>query len=293
MGAVYKREIKSLMTDIYGFLLAAVVLLGVGMTMYKINLYYGFADASYNQMGWGEYALCLMIPLVCMKSVTGDRKQGTDVLYRTLPLSTTVVVLGKFFALLTVLALPIAVMSLYPLLLSAFGEVNFLSAYSAILLYFFLGAALIALCMFLSSLTRYMILSAIVGIAVCVLVMFAPSLLLYLPFTPVISLVGFAVLAALIAVAAWLFTKNIPATVITAMILFIPLGTLYVLDAVLQWQLFEGLLYLVASYVSPFQQFQNSVSDGLFDLFSVTVMVSFAVFFLFLTVRSMNRRRLS
>jgi len=156
-----------------------------------------------------------------------------------------------------------------------------------------LGAALIALCMFLSSLTRHMILSAIVGIAVCVLVMFAPSLLLYLPFTPVISLVGFAVLAALIAVAAWLFTKNIPATVITAMILFIPLGTLYVLDAVLQWQLFEGLLYLVASYVSPFQQFQNSVSDGIFDLFSVTVMVSFAVFFLFLTVRSMNRRRLS
>ena len=176
MGAVYKRELKALMTNLYGPAFAAILLCVVGVVMYRINLMEGIADVSYNLMGYGEYALCLLIPPLCMRSVTYDRKRGTDRLYFSLPVRMSAVVVGKYFAVLTVFAAPLIILALYPLLLKTMGDVNLVSAYASLGMYFLLGAALIALCMFIASLTRYMTVAAVVGVLSCALLYFMHGL---------------------------------------------------------------------------------------------------------------------
>ncbi len=292
MGAVYKRELKALMPSIYGPACAAILLCVVGLVMFRINLLAGIADASHNLMGYGEYALCLIIPVACMRCVTFDRKYGTDRLYFALPLRTSTVVLGKFFALLTVFALPMGVIALYPLLLRAFGEINLTSAYASIIMFFLLGAALIALCMFVSTLTRYMTVSALAGVSACVALYFLSPLVELLPYTPVVSLIGMGVLAILLIVISWFSSKSLPVTAITAAATVLPLSVLYVLDSfVFKWDAFEGLFPTLISYASPFRQLENVATSGTFDLFGVSIILSFTVFFVFLTVQSTDKRR--
>ncbi len=292
MGAVYKRELKALMTSIYGFAAAAILLCVVGVVMFRINLLEGIADASYNLMGFGEYALCLTIPVLCMRSVTYDKKHGTDRLYSALPLRTTTVVLSKFLAVLTVFAIPMVLIALYPLLLRSFGEINLSGAYASILMFFLLGAALVALCMFISTLTRYMVVSAVVGVVSCALLYLMPRLALQVPYTALASFIGLGILAILAMVVARLVTKSPVVTAVTAAVTVLPLITLYMLDAfVFKWGAFEGLISLILMRSSPFEHFYTTVSDAYFDLFAVVVTLAFTAFFLLLTVQSMDRRR--
>lgn len=294
MLTVYKREFKSLMTSIYGFLCAAVLLCAVGITMYQVNLQAGLADMSYNTMQLGEFALILTIPLLCMQSVTYDKKHGIDRLYAALPLRTHAVILGKFLAILTVFTLPMVILALYPLLMNAFGDVNFSSAYASLLVFYLLGAALIALSMFISTLTKYMTIAAVSGIAVGVILYFLPHLAVLLPLSPLFSFIGFGLLALLLTVGAWFITKSPLTTAVTAAVTVLPLTVLYILDVfVFHWNAFEGLFPLILTLISPFYQFQRVVINGTFDLFSVTVLLVMAVYFLFLTVKSADRRRMA
>lgn len=292
MGAVYKKEFKSLMTGIYGFAFAAILLCVVGVVMFRINLQIGLADVSFNLVSFAEYALCLTIPVLCMRSVTYDRKYGTDRLYFSLPIRTITVVLGKFLALLTVLAIPLVLIALYPLLLRNFGDVNLASAYASVTMFFLLGAALIALCMFIATLTRYMAVSALVGVTACVALYFMPRLAEWLPYTALTSFIGLGLLAVLAILISWFVTKRIVVTAVTAAVTVLPLTVLYVLDAfVCHWGLFGGLISFIMMWVSPFEHFVTTVSDQYFDLFAVTVTLSFTAFFLLLTVQSLDRRR--
>lgn len=292
MGAVYKKEFKSLMTGIYGFAFAAILLCVVGLLMYYINLQIGLADVSYNLVGYPEYVLCLTIPVLCMRSVTCDRKRGTDRLYFSLPIRTSTVVLGKFLALLTVLAIPMVLIALYPLLLRSFGDVNLGSAYASVAMFFLLGAALIAMCMFIATLTRYTAVSVLVGVLACAALYFMPRLALLVPYTALASFVGFGILAILAILVAWLATKRITVTAITAAVTILPLTILYVLDVfVCHWGLFEGAISLLMMRLSPFEHFLTTVSDQYFDLFAVAVILAFTAFFLLLTVQSLERRR--
>ncbi len=292
MGAVYKRELKALMTNLYGPVFAVVLLFVVGIVMYEINLTEGVADTSYNLMGWGEYALCLMIPFLCMRSVTYDRKCGADRLYFSLPVRMSRVVLGKYFAILTVVAAPLVILALYPLLLKTMGDVNLASAYASLVMYFLTAAALIALCMFIASLTRYMVVAAVVGVAACALLYFMQFLSLLVPYTAVASFIGLGLLSVLLILAAWFVTQNLVVTAVTAAATVLPLTTLYLLDSVVfHWNAFEGLISLIMERLSPFTHFFYTVSNVNFDLFGVAVSLVFTVFFLLLTVLSVGGRR--
>ena len=292
MGAVYKRELKALMTNVYGPAFAAILLCVVGVVMYEINFVIGLADTSYNLTGWAEYVLCLFIPPLCMRSVTYDRKHGTDRLYFSLPMRMSSVILGKYFAILTVVAAPLIVLALYPLLLTTMGQVNLAASYASLVMYFLTAAAMIALCMFIASLTRYMVVASLAGVAACALVYFMHFFASWVPYTALASFIGLGILSVLLILVAWFATKSVAVTAVTAAATVLPLTTLYVLDAfVCQWGIFEGLISLILMQVSPFNHFYATVEDQYFDLFGVAVTLSFTAFFLLLTVQSMSRRR--
>ena len=178
MFAVYKREFRAYMNNVHGWLFMAVLLLFSGFMMFLENLLVGAPNIEYALLD-SEYVLLLMIPILCMRSMAEDKRNKTDMFYLTLPLKTSAVVLGKYFALLTVYAIHCAVMALYPIILGMYGTVNFLGAYTALLFFFLLGAALIAVCQFLSGITDNLVVSAVLGV-LGMLFLYALIILAYL-----------------------------------------------------------------------------------------------------------------
>ena len=286
MLAVYKREFRAYMSNVYGWLFMAVLLLFVGFMMFLENLIGGAPYIEYAILD-SEYALLLLIPVLCMRSMAEDRRNRTDMFYLSLPMKTSSVVLGKYFALLTVYALPCAVVAIYPVLLGMFGTVNFAGAYSALLFFFLLGAALIAVCQFMSALTDNLVVAAVLGV-VAALVLYALPILGYvLPGDAVISFVGVILLALLAAGIAYGVTRSTTVTVVVAALLVIPASVCYILSA----NLFTGLIPSLLTWVAPFTHFENAATYGLFSIPSMILLLSYPVFFIFLTVQSADKKR--
>lgn len=286
MGAVYKRELRAYMSNVYGWLFMAVLLLFVGFMMLLENLVSGHPHIEYALLD-GEYVLLLMIPILCMRSMAEDRRNKTDMFYLSLPISTSSVVLGKYAALLTVYAIPCLVIAVYPIVLGMFGNVNFLSGYVSLLCFFLLGAALIAVCQFLSSLTDNLVVAAVLGVAASAVLFFLPVLTYILPDTPMVSFVGFLVMALLAAGIAWLVTRSLTVTAVTGAVLIIPLSVLFIIFK----DSFGGLLSAVLEYIAPFLHFEETSNYGLLSIPSLILLLSYPVFFVFLTVQSADKKR--
>ena len=286
MLAVYKRELRAYMHNVYGWLFMAITLLSVGFMMFLDNLVNGIPNFEY-ALSDSQYALLVLVPILCMRSMAEDRHNKTDMFYLSLPLQTSSVVLGKYFAMLTVYAVPCLVICTYPLILSGFGAVNFLSAYVAILLYMLLGAALIAVCQFLSSLTENLVVAAVLGVVVSALLLFSPVLSYMLPGTAIVSFIGFAVLALLLAVVAFFATHNLNVTAITAAAAVVPLSVVYILAR----DSFKGIFPATLEFISPFTHFAIFCEAGTLSIQSVILLLSYPVLFVFLTVQSADKKR--
>ena len=89
-----------------------------------------------------------------MRVIAEERKQKTDQLLYSLPITTSQVVVGKYLALLVVFFIPLCIVSLYPLIFAQFGDVYLMTSYGSLLAFFIMGAALIAVGTFISSLTE-------------------------------------------------------------------------------------------------------------------------------------------
>ena len=96
-----------------------------------------------------------------MRVLAEERKQKTDQLLLTAPVSVEKIVFGKYLALVTIFAIPMLIMCLYPLLMSKFGTVSLGAAYTAILGFFLLGCANLAIGVFISSLTESQVIAAV------------------------------------------------------------------------------------------------------------------------------------
>lgn len=286
MSAVYKRELRAYMNNVYGWLFMAILLLFTGYMMFQNNLYDGAPEFELTLSG-SQYALLLLIPILCMRSMAEDRHNKTDMFYLSLPMKTSSVVLGKYFAMLTVYAIPCAILCVYPLVLGAFGTVNFLVAYLAILLFLILGAALIAVCQFLSSLTDNLVIAAVLGVLAVAVLLFAPWLSYVIPLTAIASFIGFVVLALLLAGIAFLTTHNLNVTAITAAVAVVPLSVIYILSR----SSFEGLFPSLLQFISPFAHFAAFCQFGTFSVQSLILLLSYPVLFVFLTVQSADKKR--
>lgn len=286
MLAVYKRELRAYMNNVYGWLFMAIFLLFTGYMMFQNNLYDGMPEFELT-LSASQYALLLLIPILCMRSMAEDRHNKTDMFYLSLPMKTSSVVLGKYFAMLTVYAIPCVILCVYPPVLGAFGPVNYLVAYLSILLYLILGAALIAVCQFLSSLTDNLVIAAVLGVLAVAVLLFAPFLSYVIPLTAIASFIGFVVLALLLAGVAFLATHNLNVTAITAAAAVVPLSVVYILSR----SSFEGLFPSLLRFISPFAHFATFCQFGTFSVQSLILLLSYPVLFVFLTVQSADKKR--
>ena len=126
----------------------------------------GFASALVSAI----YLFIVVIPLLTMRSVAEDRKNKTDQLLLTAPVSVTGVVLGKFFAMVTVFAAPCVLYCLCPLIMKlasgSGGVVYFKSDYATLLAFLLLGCLYISIGLLISSLTENQIIAAVATVGV-------------------------------------------------------------------------------------------------------------------------------
>ncbi len=165
MKAIYKRELKSYFSSVIGWIFIAATTLISGIFFILYNLMQGYPSME-PPIFYGAMGLALLIPILTMKVMADERRHKTDQLILTSPVSLFKVVMGKYFALLTIFAIPTVIIGTFPLIMSRFGTVSFKLAYTTLLGFFLYGAALIAIGVFISSITEMQIIAAIISIVI-------------------------------------------------------------------------------------------------------------------------------
>lgn len=165
MFAIYKRELKSYYHSFIGFLFTAVLLFFIGLYFSLYNMVTGYPYFSY-VVSSVEFVLLISMPILTMRSMAEEKKSKTDQLILTAPVSVGGIVVGKFLALVTVFAVPVLVMCVYPLIMTFFGSVPMGEAYMSILGFLLYGSTCIAIGLFLSSLTESQIIAAVLSFVV-------------------------------------------------------------------------------------------------------------------------------
>ena len=285
MSAVFSHELKNYFQSLTAYVFGAFLLAftGIGALMYNINA--AVSNFEY-VLDFCSIVFVVIVPILTMRVIAEERKQKTDQLLYSLPITTTQVILGKYLALLVVYAIPLCIISFYPLLFRRYGEVYLLTAYGSILAFFIMGSALIALGVFISSLTENQGFAAGIGIAAILLNYFSVTLSEYVSSTAYSSLVSMFVIVVLLAIVIQKLTKNDALAYGVGGVLIAGLMITYFVDM----EKLEGLLPDIMTKLSLFKQFSYFV-NGVFDMTAIVYFLSVIAFFLFLSVQSLEKRR--
>ena len=175
MSAVYRRELRAYFTGMTAYVFIAFLLLFAGIYTMAYNLSSAYPNFEYVLQSMSIIFL-IAIPILTMRVIAEERRQKTDQLLYALPIGMTRVVLGKYLAMITVVAIPCAIMGTYPLILRSFGNVPLGTAYGTLLAFFLLSCTLSAVGMLISSLTDNQAVAAGLCFVVMLLLYFMNSL---------------------------------------------------------------------------------------------------------------------
>lgn len=287
MGAIFKREMRSHFNSMTGWIFLAVIFVFTGIFTTAINLRSLSANFEY-VLSNITIIFMLIVPVLAMRSIAEERRSKTDQLLYSLPLRTSDIVIGKYLAMAAVLLIACAGMGAVPIILSLFGIMEYTTCYAALLGFFLLGAALIAICTFMSSLTESQIIAAVTSFGVVLAFYLMTGLASLIPTTAVVSFIAFMLVGVIFGALLGMLTRNNIAWAAGTAVVVIPTCVVYMIKS----ELFEGLFPKIISYLAVFDRFDVFVS-GIFDLTAVVYYISIIIFFLFLTVQSLEKRRWS
>lgn len=288
MIAIYQKELKSYFGGMMGYIVLAFILLTGGFFCFFNNFSYGspyFESCLYSV----SFVLLFVVPILTMRSVAEEKHAKTDQLLYALPLSMGKIILGKYLAMVSVFGIACAVLGVYPLLLSLYGSVNFLTAYSALICFFLLGCALIAIGMFMSSLTESQVIAAVLSFGSMLLCYLMSTIAALLPATSLAAYIGITLLILILAGICYYATKNYWVSFALAVLLEAVLLVVYLTSPVS----LEGLLGSSLGQLALFDRLSTFIDSGLFDLTSLIYYLSVSVVFLFFTVQTMEKKRWS
>ena len=284
MKAVFKHEAGLYSHGLLAYAFGAFLLefIGIGAMLYNINA----AVANF------EYALgtfCIgfvaLVPILTMRVMAEEKKQKTDQLLSLLPITGADIVLGKYFAMAVVFIAPMLVACVYPFIFSLYGDVYLPTSYGALFAFICLGLALIAIGMFISSLTESQGMAAGICVVVMLFCYYSADLADYISSTA-FNVAALLVLSALLA----LLVRRLTRSDVAGLIILV----LCVAAVAITWFVspdsLQTLLPDLMSKLSLFERFYTFV-NGVFDVTAIIYYASVAVFFLFLCVQSWEKKR--
>lgn len=287
MIAVFKREMNAYFKGIMGYLAAAFLLVFAGIYTMAYNLSGFYSNFEY-VLSAISFIYLIAVPVLTMRSIAEEKRLKTDQLLYSMPISMTDVIVGKYLAMLAVLFVPVFIMGTYPVLLAQFGTVSFKTAYSALFAYFMLGACLLSIGLFVSSVTESQVASAVITLLVLLILYFMSSLASFISTSAFASLISLCAVVCVFALIFRLLTRN---SLLSLFVAAAGIGGLYLFYA-LDSSAFTGLFPKIMSALSVFDRFEIFV-EGVFDVTAIVYYISIIAVFLFMSVQAMEKRRWS
>lgn len=287
MLAIYKKELRSYLTSMAGYVFIAFILLILGIYFTAYNLQYASPDFGVT-LSAVTFLFLIITPVLTMRILAEEKRNRTDQLLLTAPVSVWKIILGKYLSMITIYAIPIIIASIYPLIMGRYGTVSYAMAYTAILGFFFLGCAQIAVGLFLSSVTESQVIAAVLtfGVLFCSFVM--EGIESFFSDTALSSMLAVLVLAVLLALVICQMTKD----VLLSSVIGVGMGAVVLLLYFVKSSLFSGLIQKVLGLLAIANHFDNFVG-GILDITGIIYMLSVICIFVFLTIQCIQKRRWS
>ena len=288
MNAIFKRELRSCFHGMIGYVLTAFMLVSTSIYFVALNLGYGLTDFGYYTLYRTIFMLLLYIPVLTMRSFAEERHSRTDQLLLTSPVPTWGIVLGTYFALCVIFAVPCVVDVAMILVLKVLGAtaVSTAANFASLLCYYLMGCAAIAVGVFLSSLTENQIIAAISGVAALLLAYMMPSLRTMFTAGSAVALAVFTAIGAVLSVVAGLRSRSFTLGCLTFAGCCAALTALFLLQSSWLTEAFSAVLSALCLF-TPFEDFVNSS----FSIPTLVYYLTVAVLFLFFTVQGLEKRR--
>lgn len=287
MLAVYKKELRGYLTSMVGYVFIAFVLLILGIYFTAYNLQYANPDFGAT-LSSVTFLFLLITPILTMRILAEEKKNRTDQLLLTAPVSVWKVILGKYLSMVTIYAIPVVISAFYPLIMGRYGVISYPMAYVAVIGFFFLGCAQIAVGLFLSSVTESQVIAAVLtfGILFCSYMM--DGIESFFSDTAISSMVAFLIIAVVVGIVVYQLTKNIIFSSCVGGVLAIGIAAVYFIKPTV----FTGLIQKFLNLFAIANHFDDFVG-GIFDVTGIIYMVSVVCIFVFLTVQCIQKRRWS
>ncbi len=292
MLAVYKKELRSYFTSVIGYLFIGLLLLVLSFIFYNINITKNNAYIGYVfEHNYVQIVLMILIPVMTMKIFADERHSKTDQMLFTAPVKISSIVMGKFLAIGTMFTIPMLIICFYPLVLSDYGTIPWLASYNAIFGFWLMGLTMIAIGVFVSSITENQIMSAVVSFIILLISFVCFYMNTSFSNNAGASIVFFSVVAILLAAIVFAQLKsNIKiAAIVSGGFLGACVAALIIIYFVKK-SLLVGLIQTFLLKLSLYQNLSHFCVQY-FDLAAVAYYVSIIVFCLYLTNQSLQKRR--
>ena len=285
MIAVYKRELRSYLTSMIGYLFIFFILLltGIYFSAYQLGAAYPRFEYTLSAL---TFVFLISVPILTMRVLAEERKQKTDQLLLTAPVSVEKIVFGKYLALVAVFAIPVVIMCVYPLIMSKFGTISYASAYTGILGFFLLGCANLAIGVFMSALTESQVIAAVLTFVFLFAFYMMNGISSFFSQTSMSTAVAFGLLIVAIAIIIYTMIKNVLISVVIGAVGEIALVIVYVVKS----SIFQGGIQKVLNVFNLSGHYDN-FTKGVFDVTGIVYFISVIAICLFLTMQSIQKRR--
>ncbi|HIZ80504.1 MAG TPA: ABC-2 transporter permease [Candidatus Mediterraneibacter pullistercoris] len=288
MLAVYKRELRSYFQSMAGCVFVAFLIAFTGIYFMAYNMTAGYPYFSYTLSG-SLIVFLVGIPLITMRSFSEERRNRTDQLLFTAPVSLWKIVWGKYLAMATVIAIPNVIFCIFPLIIMSQGTAYLTVDYISIGVFFLLGCVYAAIGMFLSSLTESQIIAFISTFGILLVLYLWDGILSMLPASALSGLLGVLILLAVVVFYIWHMTGNAVLSGIVGAAGAAVGIAVYIADS----GVYENLLTNVLGRLALANVFTDITSNSIVDLTGIALYLSIIAVFVFLTIQSIQKRRWS
>ena len=279
MKAIYKREIKMYFNSMIGYVFIAFFVL-ITAIYFSIQNILVLSPDFQNILSNVIMMFLILGPMLTMRLLSEEKNKKTDQLLLTAPVSIPSIVLGKYFAAVTVFLISLLITGIFPVILAFFGTVAIAQIIGTYIGFFLLGSAFIAVGLWVSSITDNQIVSAVATFAAIFLLLMVQTIVKAASGSQGFSLMFAGIIALIIAFYFYYNTKN---SEISITLFIIEMAVLLILYFVKR-SIFTGLAGKFAMMFAVLTRFQN-FAMGLLDVSSIVYFISFIAVFLYFTIR--------
>ena len=286
MLAIYKKELRQYFNSMIGFVFLAFFLVIIGIYTWAYNLSSGLGNFEVT-LGGISFMYVLLIPILTMRIVAEENRQKTDQLLYTAPISLTKIIIGKYFAVMTLFSCAFIPICIYPLIIHMYGtDVRLAPAYSSIIGFYLLGAATIAIGLFISSLTESQVIASVVSFITLLLTFLLSNITRLLPTDAIAQCVMIAVLWLVICLVFYHMMNNVTVLIMMAVIGEAVIWIVYAVKS----SLYESLLTNALNTLALSTRYDD-FSLGILNYDAIVYYVSIAFLFVFLTIQMIKKKR--